>query len=202
MCGEYWRCYPNPGIGRHNTRLDRKEQITINISEKTPINIAKNGYGGQESKSELFFSVCWPTNYYHETENSKWPLIFERCSLRWCSILITNYKLWANVFSFQKIAVWVGGDYVGGHILWWGQLRDGGELRGRGRITAYIGHFVNICNWKRIKNWSGKYSSMFFPSSGLRHLSLGLLHSVFSYSHPDAKMRDLFVTASLNDTPV
>ena len=118
-------------------------------------------------------------------------------------ILITNYgETWPNVFSFQKIAVWVGGDYVGGHILWWGQLRDGGELRGRGRITAYIGHFVNICNWKRIKNWSGKYSSMFFPSSGLRHLSLGLLHSVFSYSHPDAKMRDLFVTASLNDTPV
>ena len=46
MCGEYWRCYPNPGIGRHNTRLDRKEQITINISEKTPINIGKNAYGG------------------------------------------------------------------------------------------------------------------------------------------------------------
>ena len=70
MCGEYWRCYPNPGIGRHNTRLDRKEQITINISEKTPINIGKNGYGGVQIKI-IFFSVCWSTNYYHETENSK-----------------------------------------------------------------------------------------------------------------------------------
>ena len=39
---------------------------------------------------------------------------------------------------------------MGGHILWWGQLRDGGELRGRGRITAYnIEHFVQMCNWRR-----------------------------------------------------
>ena len=60
MCGEYWRCYPNPGIGRHNTRLDRKEQITINISEKTPINIGKNGYwggGGNPNQNYFFFSL-------------------------------------------------------------------------------------------------------------------------------------------------
>ena len=41
---------------------------------------------------------------------------------------------------------------MGGHILCWGQLRDGGELRGRGRITAYnIEHFVQMCNRRRIK---------------------------------------------------
>ena len=27
---------------------------------------------------------------------------------------------------------------MGGHILWWGQLRDGGELRGRGGITVQL----------------------------------------------------------------
>ena len=74
MCGEYWRCYPNPGIGRHNTRLDRKEQITINISEKTPINIGKNAYGGGGGiQIRIIFSssVFWPTNYHHETEKQQ-----------------------------------------------------------------------------------------------------------------------------------
>ena len=32
MCGEYWRCYPNPGIGRHNTlAVGRIENSTLQL---------------------------------------------------------------------------------------------------------------------------------------------------------------------------
>ena len=119
---------------------------------------------------------------------------------------MTNWEE-TKCFSFQKIAVWVGGDYVGGHILWWGQLRDGGELRGRGRITAYnIEHFVQMCNWRRTgEDKEDGYSLQVWiiweisSSSKLRHLSHVLVWawscSVFSYSHLDV---DLFVTLLLH----
>ena len=72
-------------------------------------------------------------------------------------------RRWSNVFPLAKDGrTSECGNYVGGHILWRGQLEDGGELRG-GEITLLIssiffgyslGTFLSICNlkWAKIRH--------------------------------------------------
>ena len=128
MCGEYWRCYPNPGIGRHNTlAVGRIENSTLQLIFHTRrdwrvFQKKRRAHGG---KCPMFglLSCLW----FQMLRNHR--------------ILDLDDKLQREMtkcFSFRKIAVWVGGDYVGGHILWWGQLRDGGELRGRGESLCSL----------------------------------------------------------------
>ena len=68
MCWEYWRCYPNPGIGRHNTVVAvGRENITINISQRLEGLLLKEvrGRGGKRQKpgplSQQEGDDCWKT---------------------------------------------------------------------------------------------------------------------------------------------
>ena len=56
MCWEYWRCYPNPGIGRHNTVVAvGRENITINISHRLEGLSLKEGVRGGKDKSQVLY---------------------------------------------------------------------------------------------------------------------------------------------------